>query len=76
MRAIVIVGARPDSATIDARNVDKMLARKREQLREELHAVLMELYIMHLRSESRSVNTQYSAFCRVFKYLCWLEERR
>ncbi|MCD6208576.1 MAG: hypothetical protein J7J67_00085 [Thermoproteales archaeon] len=53
-----------------------MLARKREQLREELHAVLMELYIMHLRSESRSVNTQYSAFCRVFKYLCWLEERR
>ena len=61
--------------TIDAHNVDKMLARKKEQLREELHAVLMELYIMHLKSEGRSVNTQYSALYRVFKYLHWLEER-
>jgi len=66
---------RPGPVTIDAHNVDKMLARKREQLREDLHAVLMELYIMHLRSEGRSVNTQYTALYRVFKYLHWLEER-
>ena len=66
---------RPGPVTIDAHNVDKMLARKKEQLKEDLHAVLMELYITHLRSEGRSVNTQYSALYRVFKYLHWLEER-
>jgi|GEM_PF-1856229 len=66
---------RPGPVTIDAHNVDKMLARKKEQLREELHTVLMELYIIHLKSEGRSVNTQYSALYRVFKYFHWLEER-
>ena len=66
---------RPGPVTIDAHNVDKMLARKKEQLRGDLHAVLMELYIMYLRSKGRSVNMQYMALYRVFKYLHWLEER-
>ncbi len=46
---------RSDPVTIDTHNVDKMLERRKGQLRDKLHAVLMELYIMHLK------------FCRAFK---------
>jgi len=52
-----------------------MLAKKKGQLSEPLHALLLELYIMHLRSEGRSDNTQYAALYRLFKYLSWLEEK-
>ena len=63
------------SVSVDMHNVDKMLAKKKGQLSEPLHAVLLELYIMHLRSEGRSDNTQYAALYRLFKYLSWLEEK-
>jgi len=35
----------------------------------ELHATPMELYITHLKSDGRSVNTRYSPLYRVFRHL-------
>lgn len=65
----------PRSVSVDMHNVDKMLAKKKGQLSEPLHALLLKLYMMHLRSEGRSDNTQYAALYRLFKYLSWLEEK-
>jgi len=36
---------------------------------------LLELYILHLRSENRSPETQYCALYRADKFLRWLESR-
>lgn len=56
------------TAHIDSHNVDRLLVRRKAKL-SKLHKKLLGLYILHLRSENRSPETQYCALYRADKSL-------